>query len=379
MLHQTIVPKRPCAICVARAAAAAESSTRAGAGRGRESAAGFILDGRRPGSVLPNRVVHSARGLLMPRLPSFATALIVAAYMSHAGTGIADARCFDDSADADQIRAARTAIDATCRCFAYDGQPGRTQSSYLHCAMGVVGDRVAMTLLRSECTGTVARFYRQSICGRVRPTVPLSGPHVPCVSQSRSGAARCALRRSLPCLDRGGAACFGSTSCIDAADTDGDLHIGLGDSGGCTPGSTYTDNGDGTITDDQSGLMWERKGDDDGIQDWYTWDGASTAHVATLNAMSFAAHSDWRLPTIAELQTLIRPGSSPAVAPEFDAGCVPGCTPLECSCTVASGAYWSSTTVAGDPVHAWDQVGFGYLDTDHKSLNWYVRAVRGGA
>ena len=303
---------------------------------------------------------------------ALATALFMVA-------GSAAARCFDDPGDADQIRGTRTAVDATCKCFAYDGQPGKTQSGYLACVRGAVSDRAGMALLRSECTGTVLRVYRQSVCGRVRSTVPQTGPHVPCIMRSGSGALRCSIKRALGCIDRGGSACFASTDCLAAADTDGDLRIAApGDSGYCTPGSTYTENGDGTITDDQSGLVWERKGDDDAIADWHTWDGATTDHVATLNAAGFAGHSDWRLPNIAELQTLIRPGPSPAVAPEFDAGCVPGCTPLTCSCTVPSGAYWSSTTLADDPALAWDQVGFGYLDTDNKSLNWYVRAVRGG-
>lgn len=317
----------------------------------------------------------------MRRNLSAATAaawLIIVGYVSR--PAVAGARCLDDPGDPTQIQDARTAIDAACKCFSYDGQPGKTQGNYSSCARAVVDDRVANALLRAECGGIVKRFSRQSICGRVRSSIPRSGPYIPCVSLTRSGAVRCALRRTLTCIDRGGFPCFSSTHCIDAADTNGDLRLAApGDTGECTAGSTYTDNGDGTITDDRLGLVWERKGDDDSSQDWYTWAGASTAHVATLNATSFAGHDDWRLPTIAELQTLIRLGPSPAVAPEFDVACVPGCTALTCSCTVASGAYWSATTLADDPALAWEAVGFGYLSTDNKGLNWYVRAVRGGS
>jgi hypothetical protein len=75
------------------------------------------------------------------------------------------------------------------------------------------------------------------------------------------------------------------------AGSDGDLQLGV------APG--YVDNGDGTITDTKTGLMWEKKSDDGSIHDkdtWYTWSGASygTTHVldgaavttflATLNA-----------------------------------------------------------------------------------------------
>jgi hypothetical protein len=48
--------------------------------------------------------------------------------------------------------------------------------------------------------------------------------------------------------------------------SDGDLQKGTARS--------YTDNGDGTITDNVTGLMWEKKSDDGGIHDkdnMYTW------------------------------------------------------------------------------------------------------------
>ena len=52
--------------------------------------------------------------------------------------------------------------------------------------------------------------------------------------------------------------------------SDGDLQKGASQS--------FTDNGDGTITDNTTGLMWEKKSDDGTINDWdntYTWCGAS--------------------------------------------------------------------------------------------------------
>ncbi len=262
----------------------------------------------------------------MLRTLKFATALLTVATLGGRG-GSAVARCFDDAGDVGQIRSARTTVDASCRCFTYDGQPGKRQGDYVRCVSAAVSSGVATALLRPDCAGTVLRMYRQSICGRTRSVVPQSGPAVPCVSGTRSGAARCAIRPARVCIARGAHACFGSTSCVDAADTDGDLRVGPGDSAGCTPGSTYRDNGDGTITDTQLGLVWERKGDDDAIHDWYTWSDASTVHVAALNAAGRGGYSDWRLPTIAELQTLVRPGAPTAVAPEFDAGCVPGVPP----------------------------------------------------
>src|SRR5205809_7774747 len=66
-----------------------------------------------------------------------------------------------------------------------------------------------------------------------------------------------------------------------------------GDDGDIQAGATlsYTDNGDGTITDNNTCLMWEKKSDNPGIHNValiYTWDNAFDVHVATLNATNFA-------------------------------------------------------------------------------------------
>ena len=59
---------------------------------------------------------------------------------------------------------------------------------------------------------------------------------------------------------------------------------------------SYTDNGDGTITDNITGLMWERSmGEKITYQNAFTKAGAST----------LGGYSDWRVPTIKELYSLI--------------------------------------------------------------------------
>jgi len=58
----------------------------------------------------------------------------------------------------------------------------------------------------------------------------------------------------------------------------------------------YTDNGDGTITDNITGLMWQR---DPGAK--MTWDEA----VDGADAFELAGYDDWRLPTVKELYSLI--------------------------------------------------------------------------
>lgn len=148
---------------------------------------------------------------------------------------------------------------------------------------------------------------------------------------------------------------------------------------------SYTDNGDGTITDNNTGLMWAKKDDNnvDPLHDkdtTYNWANAFAVHIAGLNAgAGFAGYTDWRLPNGKELQSIINyETSTPAVASAFNTGCAANCTVLACSCTRAED-YWSSTSRASDAVHAW-AVHFneGFVGANFKSIPMRVRAVRGG-
>jgi hypothetical protein len=151
--------------------------------------------------------------------------------------------------------------------------------------------------------------------------------------------------------------------------------------GGVTP-PRFGDNGDGTVTDNQTGLMWEKKSDDGvlSINDkdlTYNWSNADIVHVAALNGGPFAGYTDWRLPTVSELQSIADYGTNnPAVPAEFNNGCALNCTVLTCSCTVSS-LYWSSTTVFSNSGSAW------YVDFSNGNVNFLsktiaisVRAVR---
>lgn len=147
----------------------------------------------------------------------------------------------------------------------------------------------------------------------------------------------------------------------------------------------YIDNGDGTITDTKTGLMWEKLDDNDGggihdQDDFYTWYDAFTTKIATLNSGGgFAGHTDWRLPNTNELQSLIDYGrSGPAIDPSFNTRCSPSCTVTTCSCTY--GLYWASTTYQDSPYYAW-YIDFydGVMSYDGKdSSTHHVRAVRDG-
>ncbi len=69
---------------------------------------------------------------------------------------------------------------------------------------------------------------------------------------------------------------------------------------------SYTDNGDGTVTDNVTGLMWQQSPDTDGDGDIDAADKLTYAEaVAGAITITLGGYSDWRLPTIKELYSLI--------------------------------------------------------------------------
>ena len=184
-----------------------------------------------------------------------------------------------------------------------------------------------------------------------------------------------------PCL-------FPATGLVSCWDPNGTLVAcaGRGHDGEIQAGEAlaYMDNLDGTITDLTTGLVWEKKSDDESIHDMdtsYTWDNAFAVHIATLNDPNapFAGHTDWRLPNYKELVSILDlERISPSVDPVFNTACAPGCTVTSCSCTVPS-PYWSSSSFAGIPPHAWlVEFLIGNVGSSDKGNGGFVRAVRGG-
>ena len=185
------------------------------------------------------------------------------------------------------------------------------------------------------------------------------------------------------CLKTGQTTCWDDVgTVIPCAGTgqDGELRKGLARS--------YVDNGDGTITDTKTLLMWEKLSNDGTIHDYttsYTWTNAFNTKIATLNSGNFAGHNDWRLPNRNELVSLLSVGNTvpPNIGTAFNTGCAPSCTVTTCSCT-HSGFYWSSSSNTAVPSGAWCvafingffNTGLGILD---KSFHLYVRGVRGGS
>lgn len=170
--------------------------------------------------------------------------------------------------------------------------------------------------------------------------------------------------------------------CYDASDAVIPC-AGTGQDGELQPGVTrqYVDNGNGTITDQKSGLTWEKLVPGTGVHgyDWKPWS-AVMSKIATLNSTAFGGYTDWRVPNVNELFSLVsyRPvtNGAPKVPAIFNQCCG---DILTCSCTYA-GYTWTSTAAPGSPSQAiLVEFSEGYMISATRSGSpSSVRAVRGG-
>ena len=122
--------------------------------------------------------------------------------------------------------------------------------------------------------------------------------------------------------------------------------------------AAFVDNGDGTITDTITGLMWQKQ-DDGSSRNWLS-------AISYCEGLSFAGYDDWRLPNIKELDSIVDLARfNPAIDSVF---------------SNTKWYYWSSTTDANTSTLA-RHMHFrsGADGSSGKTANeFYVRAVRGG-
>ena len=145
---------------------------------------------------------------------------------------------------------------------------------------------------------------------------------------------------------------------------------------GTLNGTRWCDNGNGTVTDLTTGLIWLKDANWGGDVAFFLPDvGSTTAHdrAASLTPASNedlsdgSVEGDWRLPTLKELKQL-------TTDPER----VRSDTPLAFT-NVQNNWYWSSTTDVSSTADAWIVLlSNGVVSIDGKSFTHFVWPVRGG-
>ncbi|MFT5661094.1 MAG: hypothetical protein ACI9TV_001740 [Sulfurimonas sp.] len=112
------------------------------------------------------------------------------------------------------------------------------------------------------------------------------------------------------------------------------------------------------VTDSTTSLVWQ----DDVTPTTMSWQNA----IDYCEASTLGSQSDWRLPNINELTSIVKDTDShTSISNVFG--------------NTTSNHYWSSTTKASDIGRAWwVSFDFGYDSSDDKTDRNYVRCVRGG-
>ena len=152
---------------------------------------------------------------------------------------------------------------------------------------------------------------------------------------------------------------------IDCAGTarDGELQKGVE-----WPNPRFTDNVDGTVTDNLTGLMWLKNANCFGERTWVEalsdCNGLADGQCGLTDGSQVG---DWRLPNLREFHSLIDYGSShPALPPGH---------PF----TNVEMTYWSSTNNAYYPWISWHvSLLSGSVSYNNKTDPFFVLAVRGG-
>lgn len=120
----------------------------------------------------------------------------------------------------------------------------------------------------------------------------------------------------------------------------------------------FTDNGDGTITDNLTQLVWQKTPS----TETFIWDRA----LVYAEGLTIGTSSDWRLPNIKELQSINNElATNPSVFTLYFS-------------SLGVHNYWSSTTLPNQTLNAWYwSTQFGITTYDLKTNPNYVLCVRG--
>lgn len=166
----------------------------------------------------------------------------------------------------------------------------------------------------------------------------------------------------------------GQTTCYDASgnlisctDTgqDGDIRAGV-----AWPGQRFTDNGNGTVADNLTGLIWLKNADCFSTRTWtQALTDANTLASGTCGLTDGSQAGDWRLPNVNELESLIN-------AEEANTATWLGGQGFS---NVQGIGHWSSTTKADDTLAAWIvRMDSGSVGNGLKQGSFYVWPVHAG-
>lgn len=149
---------------------------------------------------------------------------------------------------------------------------------------------------------------------------------------------------------------------------DGDTEKGI-----AWPVPRFTDNANGTVTDNLTGLIWAKDAE---LLGSLTWSNALTACGTLANGVGGltdgSVAGDWRLPNLRELQSLIDYGQGYPCLPSGHPF-----TPDDPEFGIA-GEYWSSSTILANAGAAWCvNLTYGRLNEFAKTSAHNVWAVRG--
>jgi hypothetical protein len=189
----------------------------------------------------------------------------------------------------------------------------------------------------------------------------------------------------------------GQIACYDAAGSNiacsGTSQDGELQKGSVWPSPRFSDNANGTVTDSLTGLIWSKDANLMKTRDPSFMEGIEAKsnsgavkwqpaldYVKKLNAESYLGFTDWRLPNVYELESLVN-RAYPATASWLNTSGFNN---------VLSGIYWSSTTPAAsnvlDGISAWcvnlgtsESRAYGKESTANNFFVWPVRSGQPGS
>ena len=144
-----------------------------------------------------------------------------------------------------------------------------------------------------------------------------------------------------------------------------------GDDGNIQAGTTwhsprFTDNGNQTVTDNLTGLMWTKNAN---LPNSTKTCQEALDYVASLNSTNYLGFNDWRLPNVNELESFANTGKSNISTWLYTQGFT----------NIQPSFYWSSSTYAVSTNSAWEvNMVYGHVYYFYKDSTSYVWPVRSG-